>query len=158
MKATIYRPTNGRKWAIDKWVWVKALSAHNGFQGYSFTFSKSSFCCYCTVPMLFCCVCVCAIIGRVWSLQHSCRITIRRSLGVSRRRRLKELPLPPHLIVFLSSLPVGRSDDLHDNWERRRSTKAESVRKRGEARRRGGGGGGGRGRGIHHIRNSFPHT
>ena len=113
--------------------------------------------CY-SVVCVCVCVCVCAIIGRVWSLQHSCRITIRRSLGVSRRRRLKELPLPPHLIVFLSSLPVGRSDDLHDNWERRRSTKAESVRKRGEARRRGGGGGGGRGRGIHHIRNSFPHT
>ncbi|KAL5480126.1 hypothetical protein EMCRGX_G023748 [Ephydatia muelleri] len=46
--------------------------------------------------------------GKVWELQHLCRLTIRKGL-------------------------VTRSTELHENWERTRSTKAESVRKRIES-------------------------
>ena len=73
--------------------------------------------------------------GRVWSLQHLCRITIRRNLGVRKRRRIKELPLPKPVLSFLCALPVEKSKELHQNWDRARSSKAEAVRKRGEAKR-----------------------
>ena len=73
--------------------------------------------------------------GRVWSLQHLCRVAIRRHLGAARRRRIKELPLPKHLLSFLCTLPVARSEQLHQNWERTKTSKAELVRKRGEARK-----------------------
>ena len=89
--------------------------------------------------------------GKVWSLQHTCRIIIRKNLGPSKRRRLKELPLPPHLIAFLSTLPISCSEELHANWERRRSSKSEVVRKRGEARRKGAGREGKKG-GLHLLR------
>lgn len=66
----------------------------------------------------------------MWSLQHLCRIVIRRCLSVARRRRIKELPLPRHIISFLTSLPVAQSDKLHANWERTKTAKAASVRHR----------------------------
>ncbi len=74
-------------------------------------------------------------LGHVWSLQHMCRLTIRRSLGAAKRKRLKELPLPKHLLSYLCSLPVSESQTLHQNWERVRSSKCEAVRKKGAARR-----------------------
>ena len=82
------------------------------------------------------CSSVCVFcVGKVWSLQHLCRVAIRRYLGAARRRRIKELPLPKHLISFLCTLPIARSDQLHQNWERTKTSKAELVRKRGEARK-----------------------
>ena len=75
-----------------------------------------------------------SLTGRVWPLQHICRIAIRRFLGVGRRRRIKELILPKHLISYLCALPVAKSKELHENWDRVKTRKAESVRKRGEAR------------------------
>ena len=74
-------------------------------------------------------------VGRVWPLQHLCRVAIRRHLGAARRRRIKELPLPKHLLSYLCTLPVARSIQLHQNWERTKTSKAELVRKRGEARK-----------------------
>lgn len=51
-------------------------------------------------------------------------------MGVGRRRRIKELPFPRHLIYFLTSLPVSQSDQLHANWERTKTTKSASIKSR----------------------------
>ena len=48
---------------------------------------------------------------------------------------MKELPVPKHLLSYLCSLPVARSDLLHQNWERVRSNKCEAIRKKGASRR-----------------------
>ena len=74
-----------------------------------------------------------AFSGKVWELQHLCRLAIRKGLGVGRRRRIKELPLPRHLLNFLCALPIARSSELHESWDRTRTKKAESVRKRIES-------------------------
>ena len=71
----------------------------------------------------------------VFPLQHLCRIAIRRCMGVARRRRIKELPLPPHLISYLCSLPVSCSDQLHEGWIRTKSGKDISVKTKHAARR-----------------------
>ncbi|XP_019855655.1 PREDICTED: uncharacterized protein LOC109584376 [Amphimedon queenslandica] len=78
--------------------------------------------------------------SRVWPLQHFCRLAIRKYMGVGRRRRIKELPLPRHVISYLISLPISCSDRLHANWERTRSTKCKLVKERLESHRpkRGG--------------------
>ena len=55
--------------------------------------------------------------GHVWSLQHLCHLAIRKYLGVGKRRRIKELPLPRHLVSFLMSLPLDCSKILHENWD-----------------------------------------
>ena len=78
----------------------------------------------------------CSVIGRIWSLQHLCRIATRRILGAARRKRIKELPIPKHLVSYLCCLPVAKSDLLHQNWERIRSNKCEAIRKKGASRRR----------------------
>ena len=60
-------------------------------------------------------------IGHVWSLQHLCRLAIRKCLGIRKRRYIKELPLPQHLVSFLMSLPLDCSKTLHENWDRIRT-------------------------------------
>ena len=78
---------------------------------------------------------LCFIFLGMFSLQHLCRLAIRRQMGVARRRRLKELPLPPHLISYLCSLPVSFSDSLHDGWMRTKSGKDINVKNKHTARR-----------------------
>ena len=56
-------------------------------------------------------------------------------MGVARRKRIKELPLPAHLISYLCSLPVSFSDSLHDGWMRTKSSKDVNVKNKISARR-----------------------
>ena len=69
------------------------------------------------------------IVGCVWSLQHYCRLAIRKFLGVGKRKRIKELPLPRHLISYLMSLPLQCSERLHDNWDRIRISNSASKQR-----------------------------
>ena len=61
-------------------------------------------------------------------LQHHCRLAIRKYLGVGKRRRIKELPLPRHLISYMMTLPLDCSDRLHDNWDRVRMNNPKPQR------------------------------
>ena len=64
-----------------------------------------------------------------------CHIAVRRCMGVACQQRIKELPLPPHLISYLCSLPVPFSDRLHEGWLRTKSSKDVNVKSKHAARR-----------------------
>ena len=78
-----------------------------------------------------------SISGRVWSLQHFCRLAIRKFLGVGKRKRIKELPLPRNRISYLMSLPVEFTDRLHDSWLRVRVSGSSNTRHRSKRHKDG---------------------
>ena len=56
-------------------------------------------------------------------------------MDVARQCRIKELPLPAHLITYLCSLPVSFSDQLHDGWMRTKTGKDINVKTKHAGRR-----------------------
>ena len=61
------------------------------------------------------------ILQGMFGVYSICHLAIRKYLGVGKRRYIKELSLPRHLVSFLMSLPLDCSKTLHENWDRIRT-------------------------------------
>ena len=69
-------------------------------------------------------LCLFTYTGKVPSLLHLCRLALRKMMGVTRRKRMRELPLPQQLTSYLSTLPLTFSEELFPDAERKRPSKS----------------------------------